>query len=70
MYPIACCDRPSIQGVVQILDGQKDNLLIPPNPFDFEGPQIRACLDSASENSLSENSFWRIAFEYNSFSEK
>ncbi|XP_054808112.1 rust resistance kinase Lr10-like isoform X1 [Prosopis cineraria] len=34
-------DRPSMQVVVQMLEGQGDKLPVPPNPFDSEGTSIR-----------------------------
>ncbi|XP_054808558.1 rust resistance kinase Lr10-like [Prosopis cineraria] len=34
-------NRPSMQVVVQMLEGQGDKLPIPPNPFDSEGPSTR-----------------------------
>ena len=34
-------DRPSMQVVVQMLEGDEDKLPIPPNPFDSENTSIR-----------------------------
>ncbi|KAI9074613.1 hypothetical protein K1719_043454 [Acacia pycnantha] len=45
-------DRPSIQVVVQMLEGEGDKLPIPPNPFNSNGPSTRERVNVRARNMM------------------